>query len=93
MRSDPNPKIRDKVVKNNWDASKSPAANLAEMGLLARPNQHASSNDKNEAVEPAAKAHVIELFDVPVLCQQSITMGSKTVDFLRKEPKDHGIEK
>ena len=35
------------------------------MGLLARPNQHASSNDKNEAVEPAAKAHVIELFDVP----------------------------
>ena len=34
----------------------------------------------------------IELFDVPVLCQQSITMGSKTVDFLRKEPKDHGID-
>ena len=34
----------------------------------------------------------IELFDVPVLCQQSITMGSKTVDFLRKEPKEHGID-
>jgi len=34
----------------------------------------------------------IELFDVPVLCQQSITMGSKSVDFLRKEPRNHGID-
>lgn len=33
----------------------------------------------------------LELVDVPMLCQQSITMGSKTVDFLVKTPKDHGI--
>ena len=66
MRWDPKPKIRDKVVKVNWDASKSPAANLAVMGLLARPNTLTSS-DHNAATTTTApsKAHVIELFDVP----------------------------
>ena len=33
----------------------------------------------------------LEVLDVPMLCQQSITIGSKNVDFLKKTPKDHNI--
>lgn len=51
------------MLKANWDASKSPAANLKSMGLLARPNQLDQSKD----TYPAAKKEesVVELFDVP----------------------------
>lgn len=34
----------------------------------------------------------LEFQDVPVLCQQSINMGSETVDFLHRKPKDHGVD-
>jgi len=34
----------------------------------------------------------LEFHDVPLLCQQSINMGSETVDFLHQTPKDHGVE-
>jgi hypothetical protein len=51
------------LLKANWDPSKSPAANLSSMGLLARPNQL----DSNKDIYPAAKKEesVVELFDVP----------------------------
>lgn len=52
------------MVKEHWDASKSPAANLASMGLLARPNQLEFNKD---STGPATEtvASVVELFDVP----------------------------
>ena len=65
MRWDPNPKIKDKLIKKNWDVSKSPAANLEEMGLVARPNQLPKDDQEPEQAAAAAKAHIIELFDVP----------------------------
>jgi len=34
----------------------------------------------------------LEFQDVPILCQQSINMGSDNVDFLHRTPKDHGVE-
>ena len=59
-RWDPNPKICDGEVKKLWDPSKSPSANLASMGLCAKPNDlHASKKKYN------LPTSVIELFDVP----------------------------
>ena len=59
-RWDPNPKICDGEVKKLWDPSKSPSANLASMGLCAKPNDlHASKKKYN------LPTNVIELFDVP----------------------------
>ena len=46
-----------------WDLSKSPSVNLANMGLLARPNQDIER--ANEAPKVNRQANVIELFDVP----------------------------
>jgi hypothetical protein len=51
------------VLKEHWDPSKSPAANLSSMGLLARPNQIASNKDIYPA--PEKEESVVELFDVP----------------------------
>jgi hypothetical protein len=51
------------VLKAHWDASKSPAANLSSMGLLARPNQLESNKDNYPA--PEKEESVVELFDVP----------------------------
>mmetsp|Transcript_25966 Transcript_25966/g.29705 ORF Transcript_25966/g.29705 Transcript_25966/m.29705 type:complete len:169 (-) Transcript_25966:128-634(-) len=69
-RFDPNPKIKDKIIRENWDPSKSPSANLASMGLQAEPN-----------INPAAKNNrtgttkgVIELYDIP----ESDELGSKS---------------
>ena len=65
VRWDPKPKITDAVVKKNWDPSKSPQANLSEMGLLARPNKLVTKGTATDATAAPKKAHVIELFDVP----------------------------
>jgi hypothetical protein len=51
------------VLREHWDPSKSPAANLASMGLLARPNQLESNNVNFPA--PEKEESVVELFDVP----------------------------
>jgi Ribosome biogenesis protein Nop16 len=56
------------VLKPHWDASKTPAANLASLGLLAHPNKAESSTaiTSRTTSEPATRAvNVIELFDVP----------------------------
>jgi len=61
-RWDPNPKVSDALVKEHWDASKSPSENLKSMGLLAKPNDllHAGSN-----VSSVSSPCLIDLFDVP----------------------------
>ena len=46
-----------------WDVSKSPSINLANMGLLAKPNQDVVRT--NEAPTPNENVNVIELFDIP----------------------------
>jgi hypothetical protein len=48
-------------VKKNWDASKSAAENLRDMGLIAQPNQLAGGGKKGAPEKP----EVIEVFDVP----------------------------
>lgn len=54
-------------MKQHWDPSKSPAANLADMGLVARFQVSEDKNNKNgtATMVPSKKSHVIELFDVP----------------------------
>jgi len=34
----------------------------------------------------------LEYHDLPHICQQSITMGSNSIDFIKASPKDHSIE-
>lgn len=63
QRWDPSPRFGDKTVKQLWDVSKSPSVNLANMGLLAKPNQDVKR--VNEAPKVNADACVIELFDIP----------------------------
>lgn len=46
-----------------WDVSKSPSINLANMGLLARPNQDVER--VNNAPKVNTEANVVELFDIP----------------------------
>ena len=66
VRWDPKPKIKDPVVKQHWDPSKSPAANLADMGLVARFQGSGDTTATTETTSAAPnKTHVIELFDVP----------------------------
>eukprot|EP00977_Amphora_coffeiformis_P018575 scaffold6594_cov162-Amphora_coffeaeformis.AAC.4 len=65
VRWDPKPKIKDPIVKQHWDPSKSPAANLADMGLVARFQVKDDKTTQKETATAPKKAHVIELFDVP----------------------------
>jgi hypothetical protein len=63
-RWDPNPKISDPVVRQHWDPSKSPSANLASMGLLAKPNNDAKNIAPAQRIE-AADVDIVSLFDIP----------------------------
>lgn len=47
-----------KELKEKWDASLSPAANLQALGLVAKPNQASQA-------KPAGAPEIIELFDIP----------------------------
>mmetsp|Transcript_10936 Transcript_10936/g.15408 ORF Transcript_10936/g.15408 Transcript_10936/m.15408 type:complete len:178 (+) Transcript_10936:166-699(+) len=67
------PKFTDETVKKHWDPSKSPAANMAELGLKASVNTKKDiskaqeiRNDNESGTKPS-----LELFDVP----DSDTMG------------------
>lgn len=58
----------DNLLKPHWDASKTPTANLACLGLLAHPNKAESSTaitSRTKVESTAQAAGVIELFDVP----------------------------
>lgn len=67
-RWDPKPKI-DPSLKEHWDASKTPAANLKSFGLRAQPNERQLNNDISSAIlpvsEPSKVDLVVDLFDVP----------------------------
>eukprot|EP00980_Cylindrotheca_fusiformis_P011746 scaffold2794_cov100-Cylindrotheca_fusiformis.AAC.4 len=64
-RWNPNPSFGNEVVKQNWDVTKSPAQNLAAMGLLAKPNQDVHRTHEQLLPSKDNSANVIELFDVP----------------------------
>lgn len=63
QRWDPSPSFGNKTVAKLWDVSKSPSVNLANMGLLAKPNQDVERVNNAPLVNP--NANVIQLFDVP----------------------------
>ena len=63
-RWDPNLKIADKTVRQHWDHSISPARNLANLGLLAKPNDDLKNVDPTQKLE-AKDVDVVELFDIP----------------------------
>lgn len=46
-----------------WDSSKSPEANLRDMGLSVRPSKERSGRQKEE--KPAESKNIIELYDIP----------------------------
>lgn len=64
-RWNPNPAFGNDVVRQNWDVTKSPAQNLAAMGLLSHPNQ--DFKRRHEQVLPSKDIanSVVELFDIP----------------------------
>merc|ERR1712226_951203 len=64
-RWNPNPKINYPIVKKHWDPSKSPAANLASMGLQSLPGKIHETHCTGENVASKGTTSVIELFDVP----------------------------
>jgi len=71
-RWNPNPKVGNPTLKRLWDPSKSPAANLAGLGLVADPNGTSTNKSKNSKAEnddttkkPSCPAELVELFDVP----------------------------
>ena len=64
-RWDPNPKFTDATIRKNWDPSKSPAMNLSNLGLLARPNQDIQRANDAQQLQTNNDVNVVELFDVP----------------------------
>ena len=63
--------------------------------LLLKPDGILSQNEDfvpRTNVDFAKYTVDLELNDVPVLCQQSINMGSNAVDFFRADRIDHGVE-
>jgi hypothetical protein len=62
-RWDPKPKFSNDAIKKNWDVSKSPAQNLASLGLVSKPNNDV--HRPNEQLLPSITSNVVELFDIP----------------------------
>ncbi|KAL3918197.1 MAG: hypothetical protein SGILL_004353 [Bacillariaceae sp.] len=63
-RWDPSLRAADAVVRKNWNPAISPARNLANLGLLAKPNSDIKNADPTQRVE-AADVNLVELFDIP----------------------------
>jgi len=63
--------------------------------MLAKPDGVISRNEdfvRGRNTDFAKYTVDIEYHDVPILCQQSITMGSNNIDFLKKTPKDLEVD-
>jgi hypothetical protein len=50
-------------MRLHWDPSKSPAVNMANLGLVAKPNQDVHRT--NDALSGNQEVNVVELFDIP----------------------------
>eukprot|EP00934_Nitzschia_sp_Nitz4_P005594 Nitzschia sp. Nitz4//scaffold331_size19140//10591//13853//NITZ4_008734-RA/size19140-processed-gene-0.38-mRNA-1//-1//CDS//3329548182//5584//frame0 len=61
-RWNPKPSFGNKTIKEHWDVNKTPAMNLAAMGLVGLPNDDIHrANDRVKSEEGTA----IQLFDIP----------------------------
>ena len=63
--------------------------------LLAKPDGVIARNEdfvRRRNVDFAKYTVDLEYHDVPILCQQSITMGSNAIDFLRATPKNLEVD-
>ena len=57
-------KIKDPVVREHWDPSKSFTANLAAIGLVGNPNDFRNTNP-SQKLKAVTDISVVELFDIP----------------------------
>jgi Ribosome biogenesis protein Nop16 len=89
-RWDPSPKVNDNQLKKLWDPSKSPAANLESLGLVAKPNDLNCDKEKHPATS-------IQLFDIPKSSdapkpKRVMPLGEMEQCFLLKCLNKHGVD-
>lgn len=82
-----------KELKERWDASKSPAANLENLGLVARPNGSRNPTTQKSAAEGSSPS-VIELFDIPDSdapgLRKRFPLEKEEEEYMAKCMKKHG---
>lgn len=58
-------KIKNPVVREHWDPSKSFTANLAAIGLVGNPNDDVRNINPSQKLKAVTNVSVVELFDIP----------------------------
>lgn len=68
-RWNPKPQFNDATVKANWDSTRTPAQNLANLGLVTKVNHDIGEGSLGKTASPNNKPNVnstvVHLFDVP----------------------------
>mmetsp|Transcript_39057 Transcript_39057/g.94445 ORF Transcript_39057/g.94445 Transcript_39057/m.94445 type:complete len:167 (+) Transcript_39057:3-503(+) len=95
-RWNPAPKIGNDVIKANWDPSKSPAQNMASLGLLAKPNQDVKRPNELQGLDTSNAPSVVELFDVPdsdsMKVRKEYPMSEDDQKYIAKCMKKYGTD-
>ena len=97
-RWDPTLKIADKNLREHWDHSKSPAANMASLGLVSKPGSIDPSTKNNAPGESNndtnAAPSIVELFDIPesddLGKKKQISLSDDDQKYMAKCMKKHG---
>ena len=58
-------KIKNPVIREHWDPSKSFSANFAAIGLVGNPNSDMRNTNPSKTPKPVTDFSAVELFDVP----------------------------
>mmetsp|Transcript_19797 Transcript_19797/g.49257 ORF Transcript_19797/g.49257 Transcript_19797/m.49257 type:complete len:178 (-) Transcript_19797:232-765(-) len=66
-------KIKNPVIQEHWDPSKSFSANFAAIGLVGNPNSDMRNTNVSSKLAAVKNVSVVELFDIP----DSDEMGQK----------------
>jgi hypothetical protein len=77
----------DMSVTTNLDIFGALALLLRKGGIIVKNEKYL--NQFRKVFDYTVQTHY---YDVPVVCSQSFVLGSYDVDFLHREPKDHGID-
>jgi hypothetical protein len=89
QRWDPNPRFTNDTIKQLWDKSKSPSVNLANMGLVCKPNQDVKRSNNplllNKNKDADTGENVVQLFDIP----ESDTMTTRKERPLKEDDQKY----
>eukprot|EP00339_Tiarina_fusa_P023910 CAMPEP_0117035992 /NCGR_PEP_ID=MMETSP0472-20121206/25525_1 /TAXON_ID=693140 ORGANISM="Tiarina fusus, Strain LIS" /NCGR_SAMPLE_ID=MMETSP0472 /ASSEMBLY_ACC=CAM_ASM_000603 /LENGTH=175 /DNA_ID=CAMNT_0004745621 /DNA_START=67 /DNA_END=594 /DNA_ORIENTATION=- len=86
-RWNPNPRFTDPTIKAHWDPSKSPAVNLANLGLKSNLNEDIHRTFDAPVPTVSDTPNVVELFNIPDSDELRLQKAAKRIPLKVEDQK------